>query len=251
MIIYFSGTGNSQFIASVLAEETNQSIVSINEMMKSHHRLSVKNEASITVVSPIYAGRIPSVVADCIKAAEIPNGTKTYFVATCEESIGNADHYAKKLCISKNIAFYGMAEIKMPEGYIVMFTAPDDDKAKSLIEAGKQQASALAQCITSAKPFAAAQSKWSAMSHLLNPIFYQAIISAKGFHAGSDCVGCASCVNACPLNNIKLESGMPKWGKDCTHCMACISNCPKQTIEYGKKTIGKKRYHINKMINKG
>ncbi|MEG2687093.1 MAG: EFR1 family ferrodoxin [Christensenellaceae bacterium] len=249
MIIYFSGTGNSQFIASILAERTNQSIVSMNEMMKGNRRLSVKNEPSITIVSPIYAGRIPRVVADCIEAAELPNGIKTYFVATCEDSMANADRYAKKLCIRKNIEFYGMAEIKMPEGYIVMFTAPDDDKAKSLIEAGKQQASALAQWITSGKPFAEAQGKWSAMSHLLNPIFYKAIISAKGFHVGSDCVGCASCVNACPLNNIKLESGMPKWGKDCTHCMACISNCPKQTIEYGKKTIDKKRYHINKMTN--
>ncbi|MEG2686973.1 MAG: EFR1 family ferrodoxin [Christensenellaceae bacterium] len=128
--------------------------------------------------------------------------------------------------LRKNIEFYGIAEIKMPEGYIAMFTAPDDDKAKSLIEAGKQQASALAQFITSEKPFTEVQGKWSTMSHLLNPIFYKAIISAKGFHAGSDCVGCAICVNVCPLSNIKLESGMPKWGKDCTHCMACISNCP-------------------------
>ncbi|MEG2521194.1 MAG: EFR1 family ferrodoxin, partial [Christensenellaceae bacterium] len=218
MIIYFSGTGNSQFIASVLAERTNQRSVSINEIMKDNRRLAVKNESSITIVSPIYAGRIPNVVADCIEAADIPSGTKTYFVATCGDSLGNADSYAKKLCTKKGLAFCGMAEIKMPESYIVMFTAPDDDKAKSLIEAGKQQASALAQCITSGKPFADAQGKWSVMSHLLNPIFYKAIISAKGFHAGSDCIGCANCVSVCPLDNIKLESGMPKWGKDCTHC---------------------------------
>ena len=250
MIICFSGTGNSQFIASILAERTNQSVVSINDLMRDNRRLSVENEPSITVVSPIYAGRIPRVVEACIENADIPSGTKTYFVATCGESMGNADLYAKNLCSRKSLAFHGMAEIKMPEGYIVLFTAPEDETAKIMIEAGKEQALALAPCIASGKPLADAQGKWSAMSHLMNPVFYKAIISAKSFRAGQDCVGCAVCVNACPLNNIKLKSGMPEWGKDCTHCMACISSCPKQTIEYGKKTVGKKRYHISKFANK-
>lgn len=248
MIIYFSGTGNSQFIASVLAEKTNQRLVSINEIMKDNQRLSVKDESSITIVAPIYAGRIPNVVTNCIENADIPSKTKTYFVSTCGDNIGNADQYAKKLCIKKNIEFYGMAQIQMPDGYIVMFTAPDDDKAKELIEAGKQQAIALVQYITNEKPFTATQGKWSAMSHLLHPVFYKAIISAKRFHAKSDCVGCSICVNVCPLNNIKLVDSRPKWGNDCTHCMACISNCPNQSIEYGKKTINKKRYHANKFL---
>jgi NAD-dependent dihydropyrimidine dehydrogenase PreA subunit len=35
---------------------------------------------------------------------------------------------------------------------------------------------------------------------------------------------------------------LPVWGKECTQCLACIHRCPVQAIEYGKATIGKRRY---------
>ena len=58
------------------------------------------------------------------------------------------------------------------------------------------------------------------------------------------CIGCGKCVELCPLNNIRLENGKPVWGKNCTHCMACICYCPKEAIEYGEKSKGKPRYHV-------
>ena len=57
------------------------------------------------------------------------------------------------------------------------------------------------------------------------------------------CTGCGACVALCPLNNIELESGKPKWGNNCTHCMACICRCPNKAIEYGKSSFGKPRYN--------
>ena len=32
--------------------------------------------------------------------------------------------------------------------------------------------------------------------------------------------------------------------ENCTHCMACICYCPAEAIEYGKKSLGKPRYHF-------
>ena len=43
---------------------------------------------------------------------------------------------------------------------------------------------------------------------------------------------------------ITLQTGKPVWGQDCTHCMACICYCPAEAIEYGKKSLGKPRYHF-------
>ena len=45
-------------------------------------------------------------------------------------------------------------------------------------------------------------------------------------------------------NNITLQTGKPVWGQNCTHCMACICYCPAEAIEYGKKSLGKPRYHF-------
>ena len=50
----------------------------------------------------------------------------------------------------------------------------------------------------------------------------------------------------CPLKNIVIRDGRPTWNGACTHCTACLNLCPAGAIEYGKKTVGKPRYHNNK-----
>ncbi|WPK69210.1 Ferredoxin-type protein NapF [Eubacterium callanderi] len=249
MILYFSGTGNSKLIASVLAEETNQKLFSMNDLLRKKEWLSVKNETSITVVTPIYAGRIPRVVEELIQRASIPPKTKIYFVVTCSDSMENASDYAEKLCVLKELDFYGMAEIKMPVGYILMFNVFDQATSEHLVKSGIQRAINLASFIIKGERFLKVVHKWSAMSHIINPVFYGAFMNSKGFLTTSACIGCGICVEVCPLNNIKLKNGRPDWGGNCTHCMACISNCPNKAIEFGKKTVGKKRYHCDDFQN--
>ena len=75
------------------------------------------------------------------------------------------------------------------------------------------------------------------MSGPVNKIFYSLFVKADDFVADD------KCEKICPLNNIIMENRKPVWGKDCTHCMACICHCPMEAIEYGKKSVGKPRYH--------
>ena len=82
------------------------------------------------------------------------------------------------------------------------------------------------------------------MSGPVNRMLYPFCVKARAFAAGDGCTGCGRCVELCPLNNVSQKDGRPVWGKDCTHCMACIAYCPTECIEYGKKSIGKPRYHF-------
>ena len=52
----------------------------------------------------------------------------------------------------------------------------------------------------------------------------------------------ASVPALCPMNNIELQGGKPRWNGHCTHCMACISYCPKAAIAYGKKSRTRRIY---------
>ena len=60
MILYFSGTGNSRYIAEVINSVIEDKLVSINECLKNN--LIVSLEQQYIIVCPTYAWRIPRVV---------------------------------------------------------------------------------------------------------------------------------------------------------------------------------------------
>ena len=61
MILYFSGTGNSEYVAKIIAKENNDDLLSINDWMKNNKK------ETLIFVCPIYSGRIPPIVENFIK----------------------------------------------------------------------------------------------------------------------------------------------------------------------------------------
>lgn len=49
------------------------------------------------------------------------------------------------------------------------------------------------------------------MSGIINPFFYRLIVKADPFRVSDACVGCGQCASKCPLNNIELRSGKPRY----------------------------------------
>mgnify|MGYP000510976930 CR=1 FL=1 len=62
MVIYFSGTGNSKYIADRIAASLQEKLLCMNERIKSGNTGSVKTGEIVVV--PTYAWRIPCVVSD-------------------------------------------------------------------------------------------------------------------------------------------------------------------------------------------
>jgi len=70
----------------------------------------------------------------------------------------------------------------------------------------------------------------------------------KNYWVDEKCNGCKICEQICPVDNIKMEAGKPKWLGHCEQCMSCIQYCPQESIQYGKNTPKRKRYK-NPRIN--
>ena len=134
----------------------------------------------------------------------------------------------------------------MPENYIALFSAPDKQEAKAIVENAKPAIRSIIDCFRNGMKFPAPRNNLydRFMSSAVNPIFYKKIVKADAFTVSDACIGCEKCVQLCPLNNIRLDKDKPVWGSNCTHCMACICYCPKEAIEYGKRSVGKPRYHF-------
>lgn len=245
MILYFSGTGNSAYVAKKISQVTEETLCSINDKIKAGETAPeiAENERLIFVL-PTYGWRIPRLVEDWIRHSSFPGGHQAYFVMTCGGEIGNAGKYIQRLCEEKTFGYKGCAEIVMPENYIALFTTPDREEALSIIEKAEPAIAHAAEEIAKGKNLSEPHQNLSnrIKSSLVNRLFYPLCVRAKKFYTTEACIGCGKCQEDCLLHNIKMIDGKPKWGDDCTHCMACICGCPVEAIEYGGHSKGLPRY---------
>lgn len=252
MILYFSGTGNSEYAAKRIGRETGDRVINLFDKIKNGDFSEMHSEIPWVIVTPTYAWRIPHIVRDWLKNTALSGSRDIYFVMTCGGNIANAGEYLKKLCAEKNMNYRGCAEIVMPENYIAMFSTMTAEAASKFIDKAESAIDSAALCIKNGENLPAA--KISLMdkiySGIVNDAFYPMFVHAKKFYATDACVSCGKCADVCPLGNLSLENGKPKWGDKCTHCMACINRCPKEAIEYGKHSKGQPRYTCPKKTDK-
>jgi len=242
MILYFSGTGNSEYVAEQLASRLEDGVLSLNELIREKDHREITSEKPWIIVTPTYAWQLPHIVRDWLYDAKLAGNRKMYFALTCGDGVGNAGSYAKQLCKDIGMEFMGLAAIVMPENYIAMFNAPEEEKARKIIKAAEPKISILINRIAKEEelPRIASPLGW-VFTVLINPLFYIGVKDAA-FTVSDACIGCGLCESLCPLNNIRIEDGKPVWHGSCTHCMACICHCPEKCIEYGKASVGKPRY---------
>ncbi len=247
MILYFSGTGNSEHIARSLARELaeSESIYSINEGIKNHTYPDLADDNVLIFSVPTYAWRFPRVVSEWIEDTDVFSNKMGFFILSCGDGIGNAAGYIKAFCSRKNIYYMGCVKVLMPENYIALFDCPSEEESVRIVREADKQVRRITPFIDERVPLPDEKVTIGGgiLSSMVNPLFYRFYINSKRFEASDACIGCGICEELCPLNNITLIDGRPRWDGSCTHCMACICGCPAEAIEYDSISPGKRRYH--------
>ena len=246
MILYFSGTGNSRYVAKRMAEALGDTMVSLNDRIRAGDTSPLEAGGDVVIVTPTYAWRIPRIVREHLLQTQLTGARRAWFVMTCGSEIGGADAYNRALCRDMGLTCMGTAQIVMPENYIAMFHAPGAEKARQIVARAEPDMDGAIAAVGAGRAFAPTRNNLydRFMSGPVNPVFYRFFVKAGPFRAGDGCTGCGRCAGLCPVNNIVLRGGKPVWGNKCTHCMACICYCPGEAIEYGRKSVGQPRYHF-------
>lgn len=250
MILYFTATGNSEYVAKKMAKELGEETKNLFSLLRGEESGPIFSEQPWIVVVPTYAWRIPRLVENYLSSGKLEGNREMYFVMTCGDGNGNAWKYCKKLCQKLGMVFRGCASLILPENYIALFDAPQEQEAVRIVQEAQGEIALLIQAIKDKKSFPQPEISWKAkwQSALLNPLFYAFTVKDKKFYVKEGCISCKKCLRVCPVNNIAWEQNHPVWQGNCTHCMACICHCPQEVIEYGTNTLGKARYLFPKQL---
>lgn len=244
-ILHYSGTGNSAYIAHLLAKRLSLQETCLNDIFRQGSSVSLSDD-ELVFVTPTYCWRLPRIVSNWMKRQQFRPQQKAWFVLTCGDDFGNAEAYLQRICAEVGIQCMGGIEIVMPENYIALFKAPSRELSQTILECAELAAEETAQYLERREHFPErpVNLRDKIFSGVTNSLFFKFIVKDRKFWVKDSCVSCGLCEEVCPLNNVKLRDGRPTWNGNCTHCMACICRCPQQAIEYGKSTAGKRRHAI-------
>ncbi len=240
MIYYFSGTGNSQWVAKKIGNQIGEEAISIPDAIKENRELTVIKEGQcVGFVFPIYAWAAPEIVMNYISNVTVEKGAFCFAVCTCGEEAGLS---MKKLAgkLPLNSAY----SIVMPNNYIIGFDVDSEDVAKQKIENAKTKIAEICADITERKNVwdVNVGTKAFLKSNVASWGFNRFARNAKPYSVDETCTSCGICEKVCPTQNIELKEGRPLWGNNCLLCLACINRCPVKAIQYGEKTKNKGRY---------
>ena len=261
MIFYFSGCGNSRHVAETIAAGLNDSLIFIPEAAREgKYDYTLAEGERLGFVFPVYSWAPPKLVLDFIEKLKVPEPavaegsrsvegpTYLYFACTCGDECGLTEKIFRKAVEQKGWSLSACFSVQMPETYIGMrgFKLDTCENAQRKITAADAKMKELIPRIKNKESFSemiVGGAAWL-KSNLINPGFNRFATDDTKYRSTEACIHCGKCVESCPLKNVTLEEGRPKWNGHCTMCMACYHHCPVNAIQYGKATVGKSQYYF-------
>ena len=252
MIFYFSGCGNSRHAAETLAAKLNDTLIFIPEAARNNqYNYTLADGERLGFVFPVYSWAPPKLVLDFIKQLQLTNKPEyIFFVCTCGDECGQTEKIFRKALQDKNMNLDSCFSLIMPETYIGMpgFKLDTEENAKKKITGADATLIRNVPRLLNKERFSEISIGSFAWlkSRVINSSFNKFAIDDRKYRSTDKCIGCGKCVETCPLQNITLEDGRPKWNGHCTMCMACYHHCPVNAIQYGKGTEGKGQYYFGR-----
>lgn len=243
MVFYFSGTGNSKWVAEEIARKINDIAIDITGLKQPPE---LDGEKYIGLVFPIYAWGVAEPMLAF--ARKLPPTNAYHFgVCTCGEDAGFA---MKKL--SKNLKMQSCYSIVMPSNYIVGADIDSDEMIINKIAEAKQEINTIVSEIINKKVVYRVNEGSFAFvkTNIASKAFNKFARNTTPFYADEKCIACGLCEKQCPAHTITMVNAKPKWDMPCYQCLKCINSCPKQAIQYGENTSKRGRYTLEKWIDK-
>ena len=251
MIIYFSATGNTKYLAYTIAEGLgDKRIISIETLInKGIYNLELHKGESLGIMCPTYTFGLPEIVKKYMTSAKINKEWQgySYFVTTYGSTYGCVCHFAKKYGRSMGIKFKGFFGVKMVDTWTPLFDVSDKKANKKIEKNFEPQVLEIYEKIERKMVVNLLGKGILTIFAPQAKLLYERLRKTNDFHVNDQCNGCKLCEKKCPSKAIALKDGKPVWIKEkCNACLRCLHLCPQNAIS--KKNSMKNGQYTNPNI---
>lgn len=243
MLYYFTGTGNSRYVAQRLAKALGDTVA----FMPDHIPATVPdNGEPVGFVMPVYFWGIPTAALRFAQQLTIHGNHYTYTVLDPSGSTGDAVSMFEKALRHKVDAHYSLL---MPDTYAPMFECADHAKNDAVLTRAESEIDDIIAHLRNNDKgdFDPHRGIGKLYTVTMYPLYRAS--TTRRFAVNDACTGCGLCAQLCPDHFITLEGGKPTWRPGhCNLCFACLHHCPAFAIQYGRNSRKHGQYTCPKKV---
>jgi len=242
--LYFSGTGNSSWIAELIEDEVRKcGHLAHVYSIETTERKTIVNEFSnsdlIVFIYPGYGCDMPNIYKEYLLKLNgrlIINGTKAISIVTSGMYNADAALTIKPFCEKMGLDLFGTYEVKMPNNYhssLPFVKVSNKKEIASLRLSAQKKTSEIVKNIISNSRVLESNNSFSKVIGITNRFLGSVLTKdADIFVIEKLCVSCGRCVNKCPSKNLHIaKENQPVYSLNrCTSCSRCVNNCPVQAL---------------------
>ncbi|MBN1815676.1 MAG: EFR1 family ferrodoxin [Anaerolineae bacterium] len=257
-LFYFSGTGNTEIVAGLLAEAFTRrgagvEKIKIEDVLKGKAPLDMERHDLIGLGHPIHGFDTPPIVYEFIDRLPAVTGKRAFILKTGGDFIeinNGASKAAIQLLEHKGYDVFYDRIICMSSNWWIKY---DDRLTRQLYDAAIVKAELMSQEVLAGKErsleigaLLGMLARWIGQGEKRGAQQF-----GRGLRVTDACIECDKCINHCPAGNIRRVNGKIEFGERCNWCMRCIYACPQGAIQPDvlKFCVVKGGYDVRSIIN--
>lgn len=244
IMLYFSGTGNSAYIAKGFSQRMEADCHSIEENIDVASLLSAYD--TVAVCYPIYGSCVPRIMRDFVEKHRTILVEKKLIIL-CTQMMFSGDGaraFARLLPGCDSRVIYA-EHFNMPNNISNFWLFPvREGERRRKQAAAERKLDRVCRDIQSGVVRRRGWSWFSALLGKLQNTYWPAIEGkqAGSFKADGDCNRCGLCVHRCPVQNLELSETGVVQKNNCILCYRCVNLCPQQAATVMLHTKPKRQY---------
>ncbi|MCL2406444.1 MAG: EFR1 family ferrodoxin [Defluviitaleaceae bacterium] len=235
LMLYFSGTGNSKYIAELFSRNMGAKCFSIEEDVDFERHIGKSD--TIAFCYPVYMSRVPRILREFVtRYVNALRGKRVIIFCTQLILSGDGARAFMQLIPKGYVRVIYAEHFFMPNNVTNVAILPTAGEGAIQRCAKRAQKKMKKACdnIVLGKVRKRGFNPFSRFLGLFQGVLLNKVEQAanKSVRISDKCTLCGVCEAACPMGNLAVSGNMVTHKQNCTMCYRCVNKCP-----YGAITI--------------